>query len=249
VRGLIVFVLVIGVGLGWIVRQAHIQRDAVAAIRKAGGSVFYSWEWDHGKAIPGGRPRQPSWVVESIGVEVYGQVTGVELWGSYGPADIVLAAAGRLDRLQRLWVFTHTSATDAGLMHLAGLTDLSSLGLNRTQVTDAGLVHLKGLAKLSTLVLNGTQVTDAGLVHLKGLTNLSYLRLDGTQVTDAGLVHLGRLTKLSDLWLNGTQVTDVGLVHLKGLTNLSYLRLDGTRVTDAGVDELKRSLPRLKISR
>ena len=33
VRGLIVVVLVIGAGLGWIVRQAHIQRDAVAAIR------------------------------------------------------------------------------------------------------------------------------------------------------------------------------------------------------------------------
>jgi hypothetical protein len=37
VRGLIVLVLVIGVGLGWIVRRAHIQRDAVSAITKAGG--------------------------------------------------------------------------------------------------------------------------------------------------------------------------------------------------------------------
>ncbi len=34
VRGLIVLVLVIGAGLGWMVRQAHIQREAVAAIRK-----------------------------------------------------------------------------------------------------------------------------------------------------------------------------------------------------------------------
>ena len=42
VRGLIVFVLVIGVGLGWIVRSAHIQRDAVAAITKAGGLTFYN---------------------------------------------------------------------------------------------------------------------------------------------------------------------------------------------------------------
>ena len=36
-RGLIVFVIVIGAGLGWIVHQAHVQRDAVEAIKKAGG--------------------------------------------------------------------------------------------------------------------------------------------------------------------------------------------------------------------
>jgi hypothetical protein len=37
VRGLIVFVVVVGAGLGWIVHQAHVQRDAVAAIQGAGG--------------------------------------------------------------------------------------------------------------------------------------------------------------------------------------------------------------------
>ena len=44
VRGLIALVLVIGLGLGWIVRNAHIQRDAVAAIRKAGGEVWYDFD-------------------------------------------------------------------------------------------------------------------------------------------------------------------------------------------------------------
>jgi hypothetical protein len=39
VRGLIVVVLVIGVWLGWLVRSARIQREAVAAIRIAGGNV------------------------------------------------------------------------------------------------------------------------------------------------------------------------------------------------------------------
>jgi hypothetical protein len=40
-RGLIVLVVVVGVGLGWVVRQAHVQRDAVAAIVGAGGAVRY----------------------------------------------------------------------------------------------------------------------------------------------------------------------------------------------------------------
>jgi hypothetical protein len=48
-RGLLVFVMVIGAGLGWIVRDAHVQRDAVAAIQAAGGKVMYDWEWSDGK--------------------------------------------------------------------------------------------------------------------------------------------------------------------------------------------------------
>jgi hypothetical protein len=59
VRGLIVLVLAIGAGLGWIVHEAHVQRDAVAAIRKAGGSVTYDWAWKDGQPISGGRPWAP----------------------------------------------------------------------------------------------------------------------------------------------------------------------------------------------
>ena len=246
VRGLIVFVIVVGAGLGWIVRQAHIQRDAVAAIRKAGGTVAYNWELDHGKKIPGGRPWGTSRLVEFVGVDFFGHVTDVNLEWSSVPADTVLAEVGRLNRLQELRLYGET-VTDAGLVHLKGLTNLSFLGLEGAQVTDAGLVHPGGLTKLSELWLEDTQVTDAGLVHLKGLTNLSTLGLAATQVTDAGLVHLKGLTNLSFLRLVGTQVTDAGLVHLKGVTNLKYLHLEDTQVTDAGMSELKRALPNLTI--
>ena len=45
-------------------------------------------------------------------------------------------------------------SSDAGLVHLEGLTNLTILDLRDTQVTDPGLVHLKGLTKLSKLDLN-----------------------------------------------------------------------------------------------
>ena len=61
------------------------------------------------------------------------------------------------------------------------------LSIHGTLITDAGLVHLKGLTKLQELHLNETKVTDAGLAHLKDLTNLQTLNLRFTQVTDAGL--------------------------------------------------------------
>ena len=117
------------------------------------------------------------------------------------------------------------SATDAYVVHLAGLTELQELGLNNTEVTDAGLVHLAGLTKLKRIDLSNPQVTDAGLAHLAGLTKLKWMDLSNTQVTDAGLVHLAGLAELYELTLNGTQVSD------------------------AGAAALKRKLPRLRVTR
>ena len=36
-----------------------------------------------------------------------------------------------------------------------------------SQLTDAGLVHLKGLTKLKLLVVSGTRVTNRGVAELK----------------------------------------------------------------------------------
>ncbi len=44
VRGMIALVLLIGGWLGWIVRDASVQREAVAAIKRAGGLPVYQWE-------------------------------------------------------------------------------------------------------------------------------------------------------------------------------------------------------------
>jgi hypothetical protein len=49
VRGLIVLVLVIGAGLGWLVRSARIQREAVVAIVEDGGVVVYDWQESNGR--------------------------------------------------------------------------------------------------------------------------------------------------------------------------------------------------------
>ena len=96
--------------------------------------------------------------------------------------------------------------------HLGNATDVF---LQFSEITDAGLVHLKGLTKLEELWLTDTQITDAGLVHLKGLTKLEWLLLSNTQITDAGLVHLKGLTKLKELLLTDTQVSDEGVKGLQ----------------------------------
>jgi hypothetical protein len=66
VRGMIVVVLLVGGWLGWIVRCARIQREAVAAITKSGGLVDYNWEWENQVPVPGdGLGRPGGWWISS----------------------------------------------------------------------------------------------------------------------------------------------------------------------------------------
>jgi internalin A len=274
-RGLIVLVLVIAAGIGWIVRQARLQREAVAAINNARGTPHYDTEVNAGSY----RNKLSAWkkrIGERIGIDYVDHVVSVELSSRVNKADWRQAAdrLRDLDQLQYIYlmgsfvnddVLEHLEGmnrlellslqfagiTDAGLAHVRNLTNLKRVYIDGNRIagsgiTDAGLAHLKGLYKLSTLSLQATQVSDAGLAHLQGLTNLSELNLSETKVSDRGLAHLAALTKLSGLWLRGTLVSDAGLAHLKGLTNLSVLDLVRTQVSDAGLAHLK-GLPKLKV--
>ena len=48
-----------------------------------------------------------------------------------------------------------------------GFGQVIHVNLERTQVTDAGLVHLKGLTNLQELDLSRTRTTDAGVADLQ----------------------------------------------------------------------------------
>ena len=232
VRALIVLVLLLGASMGWIVRTARIQHDAVAVIMRAGGLVKYDQGWTKTNIVASARAPKPGWLANRIGVDYLGHVKVVWLNASWVGTDTTLEQVGRLTSLQQLRL-DESSVSDAALAHLSALSNLSRLNLEGTHISDAGLAHLTGLTKLSILDIDGTRVTDAGLIHLEGLTNLSTLRLDGTRVTDAGLVHLKRLTNLSELSLAGTKVTDAGMKELqRALPSLGKSHVDPTRRSD-----------------
>jgi hypothetical protein len=133
VTGLMVLVLAVGGWLGWLLRGARIQRDAVAALRGAGGRVLYEWQLVDGRWKPNGVPWWPGWVVERVGVDVLGSVVHVFL--GPGCTDAELACAARLARLETL-IINGARVTDAGLAQLEKLPRLRYLDLNRTPIAD-----------------------------------------------------------------------------------------------------------------
>ena len=86
VRGLIVLVLVIGGWLGWLVRTARTQRDAVVAIKIAGGHVAYNWEWKDGDRVLAAEPWAPRWLVSALGVGPIGRIGWIGQPSSFGAA-------------------------------------------------------------------------------------------------------------------------------------------------------------------
>ena len=185
VRGLVVLVLVIGAGLGWVVRQAHVQRDAVATIQRAGGTVMYDWQYSNGRMVSAGRP--PQWLVDLIGIDHFGHVTAV--WLTPMASDVVLAQVERLSRLVALGLLVGQRRRDdpsdeAHQTHCASLYGATDRRRRHGEAKTANA--------LSFLCLHHTHVTDEGLAQLKGLSNLSQLDIVGHSVTLAAARELNR---------------------------------------------------------
>jgi hypothetical protein len=169
-RSLLLLVVAVAIPCSWFateMQQATKQHEAVQAIETVGRAVRYDFEtWDPFRdpfAAPVELP-YPAWLRKLLGDDFCASIRFANL--------------------------ANTQITDAGLVHLQGLSQLQGLDLSGTKVTDAGLAHLQGLRKLEVLLLINTQVTDAGLMHLQGLSRLQEVDLRHTQVTDRGVKSL-----------------------------------------------------------
>jgi hypothetical protein len=249
VRTMMILVLILGGALGWMVHRAHVQRSAVAAIRPSIYAIRYDWEFKDGRSISGGKPWEPKWLLDILGVDYFHDVTMVNFSGR--PTDADMACLGNLTGADTL-VLNPSNVSDLGLAHLSRLTSIRWLTIDSSSLSSSDavitrLTRLKVLGRLRGLNLDRSAITETGLGHLDGLTGLELLGLADTRVTDAGLARLRGLTGLRHLFLNGTQVSDEGLVHLSGMVNLTHVQLKGTKVTDGGVRGLKKALPKLQV--
>ena len=206
------------------------QRDAVAAIQKAGGSVDYDWEWGASFLTRSGpEPPWPRWLVNLLGRDGFGHVVAVQL-NARKVDDSLMVHIAHLTRLKDLHVYGGT-ITGKSLAYLESLTELETLGL--FPVSDDDLAHIRGLTKLKSLDLSGEQITNKGLAHLAEMRQMESLRLVNTRITT--LEPIRGLTKLKELNLAGSPIVDDGLKPLAGFTSLRQVSLARSRVTNAGI--------------
>jgi hypothetical protein len=237
IRGLMVAVLVLGGLLELHLHRVRLQREAVSAITRAGGSVRYHWE-PEGRLV--GPPVNPTWwesIMARLGPDHFGRVIWVGFNGNPigEPDNHVMAHIARLEDLEELDFSplgagaSHPSVSDAGLAYLRGLHRLRRLDLSRTGVCGPGLVHLRGMNQLRRLELLELPLKDKDLIHLRGIASLEVLTLSSGGITDDGLAHLSGL-KLRHLRLESPWISSAGLRHVGGMTDLRCLVLNSPRL-------------------
>jgi Leucine-rich repeat (LRR) protein len=140
--------------------------------------------------------------------------------------------------------------TDAGLDHIAKLTNLKKLSLfGCSNVTNKGLAKLTGLKFLQNLSVYEANLTIGGLSCLNQLPNLVTLNLHDIRQDDA-VLDISRLTKLEtfSLYTKTRRVDkrqlvteplhDSDLARLANLTQLASLQVSHAGVTDNGLKYL-----------
>jgi internalin A len=171
------------------------------------------------------------------------QLQSVELAGAFVSDDVAkgLATANTITEL----TLDDGGLTDDGVKHLAALTKLQTLALDRNKKVRGTTVPALVAAKnLKYLTVAECELGDlAGWSALKSLSNLITLGLPQSGVTDAGLKEIGKITQLKTISLASCPITDAGLAQLKAMKSLESLNITDTKITDRAVpilSEMKR---------
>jgi internalin A len=231
-RPIVATVFIFAALVGWREYLVHTQRDAVAAIQRAGGTVSYEWEFRNGMPAQASLAPWRRWLISILGPDLFEHVVAVDLSNPRAADDVVMERVGKLERLEFLSLF-NSSVTERGLARVRGLTGLKKLYLHSTGIQGPALAHLERMVNLQDLFLPEVPVTDADVAHLAGMTGLTRLQLKGDGLTNAGLAHLGGKTQLRELHLRHTKITS--LEPIRAMTKLTFLDVAGSPIDDAGL--------------
>jgi len=122
------------------------------------------------------------------------------------------------------FVTTYDVFRESNLVCLSGLTNLEDLSLVGYGIGDAGLEHLASLTNLKYLQISGgPNLTDDGLKHLAGMRRLDSLIIGDSRITGEGFAHLYPLKTIHIIFL--TSAMPIGENALSRLrTELPHLQ-------------------------
>ena len=172
----------------------------------------------------------------TVGLD-HGRIATVVLDKTADPESLLTLVAGLPDVTQL--GIQNPKMTDAGMALVAKLTKLTVLNVSSSAVGDRGVEAITALTHLQQLGLKGTKITNAAIPSIARLTALVNLNVADTQVTDAGIAPLATLAHLESVSLANDAITDAALPLLARSPSLAGLNLSGTKITDAGLASLK----------
>jgi len=153
-----------------------------------------------------------------------------------------LAQAPSIKRIR----LPRTELTDQGLSFLKDAIHLELLDLAEChRISDAGLIHLKGLTKLRNLTLSGPRITDAGMQHLAGLTNIVAISFHQCAITDESFGALSAMTKLKEFDVFRTRVGGHALSRIAGAKEISKIKMRDSAITTQDIVEQIGKFPNL----
>jgi hypothetical protein len=273
-RTLMVFILLVSLAMGLVVRfvlRAREQAVLVAKIRATyAGSVEYDWQHlndgtllldeRNASVAPRTAPPGPLWVRTLIGDDYFQNVVCVSLGSddiaaTSGPSREMVSRIARSFTQLRGLELQGWGPCDSTLKIVGRIPSLELLHLIGESVTDADIAHLRRLKNLRMLMVypNEGRLTDESIRYLSALPNLEWLVITSDQLSDEGLAYLRRFRSLKNLSLEAypNRFTDAGLIHLQQMPRLEqlYLHLDGTNITAHGIRSLEsvRALRHLRI--
>jgi hypothetical protein len=238
-RTLLLLITALCVWLGIQINAARRQRDAVAAMIKAGGTVVYDYQVAPARNTSGfPRGLRMPYSIDTDKLPP-GNSSLRSLFGDDCFRTVIAVIVPEPNpALQK--------TTVDQLAELGKLKEfiLFSPGAD---LHDNDLAALAELGQLETLQVMRARINGSVLRWLRNPARLKELFLCDTDVDDTAMEHIGRMTALERLMLDGTHITDAGLARLHGLKRLEFLSLGKTQVTDAGVSELRAALPNANI--
>ncbi len=162
--------------------------------------------------------------------------------GSIGITDAGMEHIAVLTNLEKLTLFGCDNVTDDGLVKLTTLKSLRNLSITEADISIEGLNNLKPMPNLTNLKVYDLQRNSA-ILDLSALTALEDLSLNfrprtQDEFVDADLMGLANLKKLKWLQIGPRNYTDKGMAYLAGLTNMERLGIGGAGLTDEGLKYL-----------
>lgn len=218
VLALLLSVLVLG---GWQAWRFEVQRQLIAAIKDAGGTILEDDLWMKVRILAQGeRP-------DGLSVTLQG--------GEFD--DRWLRAHDDLRKLPiRRLKLDKTGMSASAVARLLSAHDLTQLiAYFETVFDDAAATELRSQTGLLFLQLSGTSLSDEGFDDLP-LEGVVFLSIDGTPVSSAGLQQLQRCQMLHTLWIDRRQLDEASAETLRALPSLNTLHIHGG---DVGKDDVR----------